>query len=599
MYTEEKTMKQMISLILALCLLCCAMPAGAEEAAGAKAAAIERKTVPVYFGQAGKVLEDLPLYYLDGVKDLPYMDLEELAPALNRIYRKTMDLDQDLYEGGYDEETRMFIVYYEHAAAAVVFNLADQTIQLVDYELINSMNGKLMDILYASGYNSETGLPELFERTPQGQLARKGSIRTIELELYDLRILERDGKRLLPMHLLMTLMFGVPNGAMVNFNGEALFMGGTKMLSEKERDPETGRVVENRTEMGELFYSAPRALRSRELATVGLAELCLIMDTFYGLKEAHNIDSFYELIVNLEMEDAFLDPDPAKADQALADLINYYLDDLHSGYLHNSHLTGLDEEIRMGDGYSSASYDRIMYMMMEAKDAVMPEGRYAYHEVGDTAFIWFDEFIANEGIDYYGLNLDDEASIQDTISLMMFAHHQITRKDSPIKNVVLDLSTNSGGDADAAVYIMGWFLGEAQLSTVSTVSGAQATNIYHVDVNADHVFDEEDSLYRNYNLYCLISPLSFSCGNLVPWAFHASGMVTLIGDTSGGGSCVVLPMATAWGTIFQTSGPSRLAFIKNGSYYDIDRGVDPDVHLTNPMTYFDREALTEIIHGLR
>ena len=76
-------------------------------------------------------------------------------------------------------------------------------------------------------------------------------------------------------------------------------------------------------------------------------------------------------------------------------------------------------------------------------------------------------------------------------------------------------------------------------------------------------------------------------------------MVTLIGDTTGGGSCIVLPMSTAWGTLFQISGPNRISFVKNGSYYDADRGVDPDVFLTKIETFCDREKLTEFINSLR
>ena len=53
---------------------------------------------------------------------------------------------------------------------------------------------------------------------------------------------------------------------------------------------------------------------------------------------------------------------------------------------------------------------------------------------------------------------------------------------------------------------------------------------------------------RGLNLYCLISPNSFSCANLVPWAFKEDGSVTLLGKVSGGGSCLVRPKTTAWGT---------------------------------------------------
>ena len=72
----------------------------------------------------------------------------------------------------------------------------------------------------------------------------------------------------------------------------------------------------------------------------------------------------------------------------------------------------------------------------------------------------------------------------------------------------------------------------------------------------------------------------------------------LLGKTSGGGSCVVQHMTTAWGTTFQTSGYRRIAFVKNGSYYDVDRGVEPDHIIDTYEHFFDRNALTEYIHGL-
>lgn len=127
----------------------------------------------------------------------------------------------------------------------------------------------------------------------------------------------------------------------------------------------------------------------------------------------------------------------------------------------------------------------------------------------------------------------------------------------------------------------------------------RCTGVIHCPqpVNLDRKFDEKDEL-AGKRLYCLISPISFSCGNLVPGVFKASGRVTLLGDTTGGGSCVVLRMSSAWGGLYQISGTMRMSFVKNGSFYDTDRGVDPDVFLTKTDTYWDREKLTEIINGL-
>ena len=51
-----------------------------------------------------------------------------------------------------------------------------------------------------------------------------------------------------------------------------------------------------------------------------------------------------------------------------------------------------------------------------------------------------------------------------------------------------------------------------------------------------------------------ISPVSFSCGNLVPCMFKASGKVVLVGKQTGGGSCAVHPFTTVSGTFAQCSG---------------------------------------------
>ena len=55
---------------------------------------------------------------------------------------------------------------------------------------------------------------------------------------------------------------------------------------------------------------------------------------------------------------------------------------------------------------------------------------------------------------------------------------------------------------------------------------------------------------------------------------------------------------TPGGSLYQISGTVRMSFVKNGSFYDMDRGVDPDVILTKTDTFCDREKLTEIINSL-
>ena len=104
---------------------------------------------------------------------------------------------------------------------------------------------------------------------------------------------------------------------------------------------------------------------------------------------------------------------------------------------------------------------------------------------------------------------------------------------------------------------------------------------------------------NGYRLYCLTSNNSFSCGNLVPAAFRSSGRVTLIGQPTGGGSCVVQPCTTAAGTLFQISSNKQVSIIKNGSFYNTDGGIEPDFRLEKPESFYDRPALVEYLHDLK
>jgi hypothetical protein len=41
-----------------------------------------------------------------------------------------------------------------------------------------------------------------------------------------------------------------------------------------------------------------------------------------------------------------------------------------------------------------------------------------------------------------------------------------------------------------------------------------------------------------------------------------------------------------------------MSLMKNGAYYDIDQGVEPDFIINNVNNFYDREALTNYINGL-
>ncbi|OON87246.1 hypothetical protein BXO88_05110 [Oribacterium sp. C9] len=84
----------------------------------------------------------------------------------------------------------------------------------------------------------------------------------------------------------------------------------------------------------------------------------------------------------------------------------------------------------------------------------------------------------------------------------------------------------------------------------------------------------------------------------MPNVFKTSPFVTVLGQTSGGGSCSIMPLSTARGSVFQISSNYRLSTFKNGSFYDIDRGADPDIYIAKIADFYDRKKLTEIINDI-
>ena len=614
-------MKKLISLFLCLCLMAGIVPAVAESTAAPRengslqipansdnpetgteepsyipekifpdsaTGSFEKKMFPFYLESMGTepFIDAFPLYFADGVNDMPYADLRDVLAFINKVNED--ESDEVRMNGEFNPETEEVTIRRGDSDSVLWFNFAEQRAAYNSYETFGKSFDAMMDSLSATGYNEKTGKPEMFQRIPNALLQREGSPLKINMKDYEIPMIHREDLFLMPMHTAFDLIIGIPSeGCVIFFNGEGIFFGGQE-------------VINKETDLGKLYYSAQVPDRSLQLAVYGVNELCMEMDHFYGLKEAHGIKSFSELLEYSGLLVQMLDTSANEADKALAKLTNYILDDGHTTYIANSWMTGTDPEVNpenVGEGFSADTWRYSKRKMVNTRK-LYPDSNEPYFEVGNTAYLYqkrFEMNVDNPGKYYDGISEEELAT--DTAALIIYAHRQINRENSPIENVVIDLSNNGGGGVDAAILLMSWFMEEAPLSSLNPVTGAQRTALYRADINLDHEFDERDAL-EGKNLYCLISPVSFSCSNLVSCVFKSSGRVTLIGDTTGGGSCCIQPMSTAWGTLFQISGPTQVSFVKNGSYYDTDRGVDPDVFLTKIETFCDRKKLTEFINSL-
>ncbi len=533
--------------------------------------------------------EPVPLYFMDGVDDLPYVELEnwmELQIFLCRDWMSDPKYDLMFNAAGTDA------AYVRENEYHMQFDFAEKTIAFDDYNAFihNSSDGSLLDLLSASGF-TEAGESELFQRNMELSYDRYGDEVRIDVGSYNIPMIMQDGKYYMPLQTMNDILISPALRATILFNGECLMIVNRNLL---------GTVRKGLTELGELYYQAKPAERSHELAEFGYWELCFVLDNLYGLKDQHEIRNFDQFFWQMGFEDSFIESSSEEADELLYKFIDFYLDDLHSEFIDYSYRTGA-KEVNWTTGPATRKFDEAVSTYGKARDALYDmelEEPFLYEEVGNTAYITFDAFeVSSSPADYYAWADEGKDIPWDTIKLIILAHDRIYREGSPIENVVIDLSNNTGGAVDAAIFLMSWVFGDAPFSVKDTFTGALSTATYRADVNLDRRFNSGD-VVDDKNIYVLISPVSFSCGNLVPAAFKASDKVTVLGRTSGGGSCIVQPLSTAWGTFFQISGSSRMSFLKNGSFYDIDTGVAPDYTIHQPKKFYDREALTEYINNL-
>lgn len=554
---------------------------------------IEEKETPLYiFSMSAE--ESMPLYFING-GEIPYVNMENWAGFMSFIIPFAAGLNPDTYDGepyslDYTADGDTVTLKREDGFYMNI-DFAKDSFHFEDYDAFMRVGEEsILDLATNVNLRSVDGEEEYLKRSAE-DVIRYGNEIDMDLSKYDIDLI-RDGEDYyVPLQTLSDILIA-PRNFNILYNGENLYVAGAESL---------GNINKGLSEIGESYYSAEaKGQISEELAKFSYNEFCFVFDEIYGLKETHDISDFDSLAYNTGAKEILTGTDIRAADKVYYEMIYRFLDDKHSKFLNPSYLSGADAAKDfgkyLGEGKARNANNKLIDHIKEVQSEYYPEGIPGYEEVGDTAYIYFDSFM-HLPLDYYNEAPDKDA--EDTIGLISYSLGQILRENSPVKNVVLDLSCNTGGEDVAAAYTVAAFIGEGEISLENPNTGARVTHVYYADTNLDHRFDDADTLEgKGLRLFCLTSPVSFSCGNLVPCIFKNSGEVTIIGKQSGGGSCGSLGLSTAGGTLLRISGSNRISFMKNGSFYDIDQGAPVDYPVNDYEHFYDRKALTEYIDGL-
>jgi len=244
-------------------------------------------------------------------------------------------------------------------------------------------------------------------------------------------------------------------------------------------------------------------------------------------------------------------------------------------------------------GYRTESFMKNYHSLLMQRSSSISKSdldNFSYYE--DNMIIRFDGFMR----EYNNLVFLENGQIgkndygYNTFNLFYDAFKDLKTNHPEVKNIIIDDSLNSGGDLTTLIEVAGFLMGEVKFSIKETLTGMVISNSYKVDTNYDGVYDENDFQAKGYNVYLLSSSCSFSCGNLLPMVIKDNNAGTIIGQTSGGGSCVVLPSTTALGDFFQISGNFKIGTCSDGYFNSNDNGIRPDKFIST-SDYYDLSKL--------
>ena len=200
-----------------------------------------------------------------------------------------------------------------------------------------------------------------------------------------------------------------------------------------------------------------------------------------------------------------------------------------------------------------------------------------YREYGNTAIIRLDGFMPDEAAwdSYY--KGESDTIPEDSLGIVVAGLDKAS-ENPDIKNVIIDLTGNSGGSPDVMMAILAMTTGQDKLYGKNIITGQDMTITFEADSNFDGVYDEKDKEVKyDFNYGVLVSRHAFSCGNLFPIIIKEAGAV-LIGEPSSGGACCIQMGTDTEGMSYAMSSGQWLLTDSQGR--SVEGGCEIDIPIT-------------------
>lgn len=523
---------------------------------------------------------------------IPYVSLNNGTELMSLI--RSTNLDDKKYKVEIAKDGNNYVISNE-AGAKCVIDEDKQTLTYNDYDKLVSVVPDYQQPLSIIPVKKTFKALKVVSNhyTP-------GKERVVSLKDYSLLdVYEVGDKVYLPLSVYNSVLLNTNDNMNLAYNGKYLFFMAGTSLSDKS----LGLPIE--TSLGKKFREgAAKEKISDEELEYYYQSLCFDFNTSYGLRE--KFDSFDEFLKKIDFKKDILSTNPKNIDAGTAIALTYLRDE-HTALTDFSNLyefgdntvdtTKLDKESKKHSDDDEA--------FTNAKKAAKVKTGIDYKD--NTVFVDFAEFTkidedllynTTSGAD--ALDLDDFTGGDDipgldfgladlfetnTAKIFNQLYKDLTSDTykNTVKNVVIDLTTNTGGSADGLLYSLSTLIGNVTIDIVNPVTSAHNKQVYQADINADGKIDENDKSLSElgFNIYFLDSQYSFSSANAMPYIAKLNNPnVKTIGQKTAGGPCAVRSYVTPIGSVISSSSLYTMSKLENGRYVNIDDGIKADYELT-------------------
>ncbi|WP_438340753.1 S41 family peptidase [Mycoplasma sp. 125] len=505
--------------------------------------------------------KNLNLYFLDNKIHQPYVAIEEMLGVLNGFVDTSLIRKKPTYDINATQLVSNNQLMYIDADRDIIsvsneafFNFVKQS-NLTNYSRFISYEGSKIENI-----NDLNG-PIKFD-----------------LRSYHIDIFKEGRRTFIPLSIFNTL-FCSQNYYNLYYNGDAVY-GKFFSLMEDENDA----------------YSYQQGSWSADKETTqdriyNLDNLLFTLDNFYGLKSYKNISNFQQYIGDIKKE--LLSNNPDIYNKAYAKLFFNKLNDLHTRINMLNIFTNNSKKI---NDYASKLYgtERSEYAKvneyLEQKRAILEQKikQDGFIINGNLAYIIIDNFETASNNEIYAKNIKS-----DTFEFLRNTLQKILKQKN-IKNVVIDISRNGGGNIGAMYRAVGLLTNkDIVVHSKSLLSGIIETQKYKIDANKDGNYYDNDA-FENFNYYILTSKNTFSAANTFSGIIKELKVAKIIGQKSGGGTAPVLPLVLNDGTSISTSSPLNYLYKHHGSEINLEDGVKPDIEIPY-NNFYDIDYLTKIL----